>query len=110
MKKRSNFNNFGEILQFNNGNINLRFSEKIDMAEAFFRAVELLDMIDCYVVGEEYCLSNFDIGVDIYNAHDDLIYIFAFNNITRLAEGGTVKLYANKLDTADREKLENWGW
>lgn len=105
--------NHENIKEFNNGNINFRFTpEQIaELKTGKISAVEviswILDEIDCYFIGESYCLSNFTTGVTIYNAYSDLCYIIDFSDIeTVLMSGRYLKLYARKPDENDREIIE----
>lgn len=103
------------VKEFKNGNVNLRFSpEQItELKTGKVSAVEViswtLDEIDCYFIGESYCLSNFTTGATIYNAHSDLCYIIDFSDIEKvLMAGRWLKLYARKPDETDREIIEEW--
>lgn len=95
------------------GNINIKFSpEQIaELKTGKISAVEvlswILDEIDCYFIGEQYCLSNYTTGATIYNAYSDLYYIIDFSDVeTVLMSGRYLKLYARKPDEQDRETIE----
>lgn len=101
------------IKEFNNGNINFRFTREqiTELKTGKISAVEviswILDEIDCYFIGESYCLSNFTTGETIYNAYSDLCYVIDFSDIeTVLMSGRYLKLYARKPDENDREIIE----
>lgn len=101
------------IKEFNNGNINFRFTREqiTELKTGKISAVEviswILDEIDCYFIGESYCLSNFTTGATIYNAYSDLCYVIDFSDIeTVLMSGRYLKLYARKPDENDREIIE----
>lgn len=103
------------IKEFKNGNINFRFNPEqvTEIKTGKVSAVEViswtLDEIDCYFIGEEYCLGNFTMGATIYNAHSDLCYIINFSDIiTVLMSGRWLKLYARKPDENDREIIKEW--
>lgn len=105
--------NHENIKEFNNGNINIRFSpEQIaELKTGKISAVEVLswalDEIDCYFIGESYCLNNFTTGATIYNAYSDLCYVIDFSDVeTVLMSGRCLKLYARKPDEQDRETIE----
>lgn len=104
------------IKEFQNGNIIFRFtSEQIaELKTGKISAVEviswILDEIDCYFIGEQYCLSNYTTGATIYNAYSDLCYIIDFSDVeTVLMSGRYLKLYARKPDENDREIIEREG-
>lgn len=101
------------IKEFNNGNINFRFTREqiTELKTGKISAVEviswILDEIDCYFIGESYCLGNFTTGATIYNAYSDLCYVIDFSDIeTVLMSGRYLKLYARKPDENDREIIE----
>lgn len=98
------------IKQFQNGNINLRFDRTMieeAQKDEILTLVPLLETLDCYFIGESYCLSNYETGHTVYNAYSDLVYIFAWSELEKLKQGKTVKLYARKPNKTDREILES---
>lgn len=104
--------------EFENGNINFRLSQGCieQIKEGKMSQIEaisfVLDELDCYLVGEEYCIGNaLGMAVDVYNAHSDYCYMLAFKDIEEvLMAGKTLKLYAREPDETDREKLREDGW
>lgn len=106
-------NRFDEAIRFKNGNVNVKwFKENIEDCKAGkFSDIELLsyslEAVDCYIIGEQFCLSNYAMGCLIYNAYMDCIYILNFNDLSILLEGKTLKLYANfNIDSDTRELIE----
>jgi hypothetical protein len=111
---RDNYTNEGYIKEFNNHNINIRFMPDAiaNIRGGRWSDIEvlswLLDTIDCYLIGEEFCLSNYDMGAQIYNAYSDKVYIISFGDINaRLMEGYTLKLYASNPTEDDLEKINS---
>ena len=101
------------IKEFQNGNINLRFDRTMieeAQKDEILTLVSLLETLDCYFIGESYCLSNYETGHTVYNAYSDLVYIFAWSELEKLIQGKTVKLYARKPNKTDREILESEGY
>lgn len=101
------------IKEFQNGNINLRFDRTMieeAQKDEILTLVSLLETLDCYFIGESYCLSNYETGHTVYNAYSDLVYIFAWSELEKLLQGKTVKLYARKPNKTDREILESEGY
>ena len=104
------------IKEFKNGNISIRFNpdDMPGLSEKRFSAIELLswtlENLDCYFVGDEFCLNNFAMGAMIYNCHSDLVYIIDLNDIEKvLSRGDWLRLYARKPDENDREIINEWG-
>lgn len=111
------FRKHDNIKEFKNGNISFRFSKEDiqGLTDGKFSVVEclswLLEEIDCYFVGEEFCLSNWMMGVDIYNCYSDKIYTFPFDYErieSVLLTGKWFKLYARDLTDTDREIVESY--
>ena len=98
--------------RFKNGNINVRFDSdtiaeiqcgKISDIEALSWALE---DVDCRFIGEQYCLSNYEMGATIYSDYADKTFILNFSDIPAvLMKGRSLKLYANEPDDDDREIL-----
>lgn len=69
---RENYNNDGIIKEYKNGNITIKYySEGMQESkrDSLLTLSSLLDMIDCYFIGETYCLSNYETGHTIYNCN-----------------------------------------
>ena len=105
------------IKEFNNGNLSIRFPVEYreKLKSGVVSAIEVisyvLDELDCYFVGDEFCLSNYAMGAMIYNCYSDLVYIINFNDIEEtLTAGRWLRLYARKPTTDDRETIENSGF
>lgn len=105
------------IKEFNNGNLSVRFPvfNREKLKSGVVSAIEVLswtlDGLDCYFVGEEFCLSNYAMGAMIYNCYSDLVYIINFNDIEEtLTAGRWLRLYARKPTKDDRETIENDGF
>ena len=109
---RENYNNDGIIKEYKNGNITVKYySEGIQESkrDSLLTLSSLLDMIDCYFIGETYCLGNYETGHTVYNAYSDLVYVFAWSEVETLEAGKAVKLFARKPDKTDRELIEMEG-
>lgn len=109
---RENYNNDGIIKEYKNGNITIKYyKEGIQESkrDSLLTLSSLLDMIDCYFIGETYCLSNYETGHTVYNSYSDLVYTFAWSELEALEAGKAVKLFARKPDNADRELIERDG-
>lgn len=106
--KRENTTNIGTVKQFNNGNINVKFDlngvykDESDIVNLLW----LFDSIDTYNIGDEFCLSNYDMGCMLYDCYSDLVFIVSFTELQNAFKTGkTLKLYARKPDNYDREAI-----
>ena len=97
---------------YKNNNLDVQFSQdEIDeINSGRYTPLEMLESIiewsDCYLVGEVFCLSNYECGVDIYNLNRDVLYTLRMSDIERvLLKGKTLKLYAREVDEYERQKL-----
>ena len=109
---RETYNNNGIIKEYKNGNITIKYYNdgiQESKRDSLLTLSSLLDMIDCYFIGETYCLSNYETGHTVYNAYSDLVYIFAWSNLETLEAGKAVKLFARKPDETDRELIKMEG-
>lgn len=107
---RENYTNTGIAREYKNGNITLKYyKDGIEKSknDSVLTLANLLNVIDCYFVGEAYCLSNYEVGHIIYNTHSDLVYTFVWSDLEELEKGKTVRLYARKPNEIDREIIEN---
>lgn len=109
--KREDFN----IKEFNNGNLSIRlpkeYIERIknrDHLSSIEAISWVLDELDCYFVGDEFCLGNDAMGAMIYNLYSDVVYIINFNDINKkLMTGHWLRLYARVPDKDDREVINS---
>ena len=67
---------------------------------------EVLFWLDTNIIGEEFCLSNFDMGLMLYNGYSDKCYIVSFSDLERIKAGEKVTLSAYDPDDDDREAIE----
>ena len=90
---------------YKNNNLDVQFSQdEIDeINDGRYTPLEMLESIiewsDCYLVGEIFCISNYECGVDIYNTNRDVLYTLMISDIDRvLLKGRTLKLHAREVD------------
>ena len=103
----------GDSVRCRNGNINLRFTpdEIKQIRSGRVSGIEvlswILDELDCEFLGDEFCLSNYEMGCLIYSYYFDKTYTLRFTDIENvLMKGNALKLYAREPDESDREQLE----
>lgn len=94
--------------EYKNGNITVKYDA--DMIQAskednVLTIISVLSWIDCYFIGETYCLSNYETGHTLYNVYSDLVYIFPWRCLDDLEAGKTIRLYAMQPDENDREQI-----
>ena len=95
--------------EYKNGNIIIKYDRDMiaeSKRDSLLTLSSVLDEIDCYFIGETYCLNNYETGHTIYNAYSDLVYIFAWSELEALEAGKAIKLFARKPDETDRELIE----
>ena len=99
--------------EYKNGNITIKYdAETIQRSkdDDVLTISDVLSWIDCYFIGETYCLSNFETGHTVYSLYSDLVYVFPWRYLEDLENGKTVRLYASKPDDYDRERIKNDGY
>lgn len=101
------------VREFKNGNYHIKY-EKDDVIatsidSVLIDVIQELDMSDMYLISETWeSLSNFNAGVTLYNIRLDRMYIVADYEIAALKAGKSITLEAFKLDSYDRELINNW--
>ncbi len=99
--------------EYKNGNITVKLDKTAieDMKKDETLIIsDILSWLDCYFIGETYCLNNWETGHTLYNVYSDLVYIFPWRYLETLKAGKTVRLYARKPDENDRETIKNEGY
>lgn len=109
-------NRWNDARVFNNDNIHIKLSRESldDYRQGKFSDIELisfaLEDVDTYIIGEQYCLSNWDMGCTLYNCNRDKVYILSFKALEEvLMQGKTLILKAHTPDETDREIIEEEG-
>ena len=98
--------------EYKNGNITIKYDPDTiadNKRDQLLTISDVLSRLDCYFIGETYCLSNYETGHTVYNAYSDLVYIFPWRYLEELDAGRTVRLYARTPDEWDREIIEEEG-
>lgn len=102
---------------YKNNNLDVQFSrdEIAEIKDGRYTSLEMLESIiewsDCYLVGEIFCISNYECGVDIYNLNRDVLYTLRMSDIDKvLLKGKTLKLYAREVDEYERQTLMDCGF
>ena len=103
----------GDSVRFRNGNMNIRFtSDEIKQIESGrVSDIEVLSWVleelDCEFLGDEFCLSNYEMGCLIYSYYFDKVYLLRFTDIEEvLLKGKSLKLYGKDPDEDEREMID----
>ena len=67
---------------------------------------DVIGWLDTNIIGEEFYLSNWDMGIMLYNCYSDKCYIVSFTDLERIKAGGKVTLHAYDPDEDDREAIK----
>lgn len=51
-------------------------------------------MEDCALMGEEYCLSNYEMAADVYDYYSGKVIRLPYSQVDKLAEGKPITFYA----------------
>lgn len=94
------------IKRFKNGNFTAKMEESDNNREGtLINLIWALYDADCELFGEEYCISNWEMAVDMYCYYTDKIVHIPYSCLEQLETGKTVRLYARIPDEYDREQL-----
>ena len=103
----------GDSVRFRNGNMNIRFTsdEIAAVKSGRYSDIELLSWIlselDCEFLGDEFCLSNYEMGCLIYSHYFDKTYLLRFTDIENvLMKGKSLKLYGKDPNEDEREMID----
>ena len=89
------------VIEYNNDTI--KEAEKDEMLT--FSGV--LFWMDTDIIGEEFCLSNYEMGIMLYNGYSDKCYIVTFTDLERIKAGEKVTLSAYEPSEDDRKAIAN---
>lgn len=103
-------NFYYEGIRFKNGNCNIRFSpdDIADIQAGKLSDIEILsfkmESLDLYFFGEQFCISNYEMGVLIYSAYSGKLFLLNCSDIDKfLMAGKTLKLIAFKPDKEQQQ-------
>ena len=107
--KRTHIDKIGTVKQFNNGNMNIKFDiDGVYKNESdFVNLLWLLEWLDIDFIGDSYCLSNYDMGITLYDCYSDKCFIVSFSELSDCFNSGkTMKLYAHTPDEFEKEEIK----
>ena len=99
-----------ELVQFKNGNVNVKLGRKDKIPASYYSVIErLCNELDFCTMEDteeiqhnEYCLGNDCIAYDLYyNGDDSIVYMFSSYDYKKLLQGKTIKLYAIKNESEE---------
>lgn len=93
------------VKRFGNGNFNIKMEkDDFDIKEStLVKVIWALYDHDCSLFGEEYCLSNYEMAVDLYCYYNGMVVTLPYSILDDLEKGKTVKLYAHKMSEYELE-------
>jgi len=93
------------VKRFKNGNFNVKIDGHESPHEStLVNLIWALGDYDCQLFGDEYCISNFEMGVDMYCYYNGMIVSIPYRVLNDLEDGKTVKLYAHNPDEWEIEE------
>ena len=107
MRNINKFEN-GFSIRYDDDDIKSVKEEKISDME---QLCDILWQNDIYIVGDEFCLSNWNMGCLLYDLNRDLCFIWNFDWNADLLDGKVVKLENGYTpDEDDRKAIEESGF
>lgn len=101
------------VKRFKNGNFNVKMEETdVNRESTLVNLIWALYEEGCTLFGDEYCISNWGMAIDMYCYYTDKLIRIPYSIIDDLENGKTVKLYDRDLTEGDREeytRLEELG-
>lgn len=95
------------VKRYKNGN----FTAKMEK-EDFNKESTLVNLIwelqdkDCSIFGEEYCISNYEMGLDMFCRYNGMIVRIPYGVLEDLEKGKTIRLYAHFPDNWELEEYK----
>lgn len=98
--------------RYKNGNMTFRFEadELTNDKDLFSTFVSSVCDLDCQIWGDEFCISNYEMGMCFYSYYTDMKYIVPFGLFEELKNGKMIILLGENLDEYDRESLKEQEW
>lgn len=63
-------------------------------------------MEDCAMLGAQYCLSNFDLAIDMYDYYTGKTVRIVYSDVDKLRDGGWVTFYARETEFQVGDEVE----
>lgn len=96
-----------KIKKFKNGNYTLKAEpDDYDGESLFIHALWAMQEKDCQLFGDEYCMSNFEMAIDLYDGYTDKLICFPYSLAEELKTGRSIRLHARELNEWDRMKYD----
>lgn len=93
------------VKRFKNGNFNVKMEgADFNRESTLVNLIWALQDYDCNLFGDEYCISNYEMGLDMYCYYTDMIVSIQYRVLEDLENGKTIKLYAHKMDEYEKEE------
>lgn len=94
--------------RFKGESIHISGTPEADLKEStLIQILWALEEVDTYLIGEEYCVSNWDCGITVYSYYSDMCYdIIEGYSIEQIEEGKTLILEGRIPTDIDREDIE----
>ena len=95
------------VKRFKNGNFNVKMEESdFNRESTLVNLIWALQEKDCNIFGEEYCMDNTEMAIDMYCYYTDMIVRIPYRVLNDLESGKTVKLYAHKPNEYEVKEIE----
>lgn len=69
--------------------------------------MDVISWMDTDIIGDEFCISNYEMGLFLYNSWSDKCYIVSFTDLERIKAGEKVTLSAYEPGEDDRVAIDN---
>ena len=67
---------------------------------------DVIGWVDTNIIGDAFCLSNYEMGIMLYNGYRDKCYIVSYTDLEKIKAGEKVTLSAYDPGEDDREAIE----
>lgn len=92
--------------RFKNGNIHFRLDDWDNVSDYESDVVNFINLHDdLNLIGDEFCISNYEMGFMLYDWYSDRFYIISFSDCERFMQGKTVITYPINYSNEERKEI-----
>ena len=99
-----------EATRYKNGSIHVKGTPDTELREStLIQILWALEDKDCYMIGEAYCVSNYDMGVTLHSAYNGMCYDIIMGEAERtIEEGHTLIIKPRAMTEEEAQWCDEW--
>lgn len=94
--------------RFKNGNIHFKLDEWDFINENESDVINFIQLHEeLLLIGDEFCISNYEMGFLLYDWYSDSFYIISFTDCETFMQGKTVIAYPRNFSADERKEMNS---